>query len=877
MTHELLIPVLTNVGLSTIISAQQQGFNAKISHVAVGDGDQGSGPQGYVPDKTMVQLRNELNRTAISGGGQLMGKDQTQLHLTAVINDLVGEGEGETPTSDYSIYEIGFFLSSGELFAIYSVENVKIAEKVLGTDFVMMYDLTVSGAASENIVIDGSATLPQPLAKDNLLWGSNTVKIHTQQEFDSLFNSGKNEAMTIAENMTIILSPIQGAFEYKDSGQWKKMVAGKAEGNGFAITGFSQSDINPNSDTKVYSPAHGLNEGDQIVITNSHYYSHTFAVTNSSTDTFDIVILYQQGNLANGAWGGVGDNPHHTYNSRPAYILKNSLNLSSNTSIIGFNAHDTLVVKNQADIKINIIGSETQVISGVRLSGWSFDGRGNVKGLGGHFDGTNDGGAFYLEYAENCQLNCHIINHKTTANGGGIYCVSGTSKYITANYIISNAATLGSGAYGGTDLNYHFINCQGSELNRGISSIDHHKIIIEGDLKVTDLTVSGSADLPAATESTKGMSRIATVQEVVDGTESYALVTPALLSQALTILSININGPQQISSTSNDNMYSIEVPNASTYEWFGEGFIITPDSGTANVSVTPDYGILSDRTLYVKVTTTDNQVINRSLNIQIQRQTHILNPTENTSNISEGSIQAWTVPAGVSMITIAAWGAQGGNNNWASGGLGAYIKGDILVESGSEIKIVVGERGGIYSAPQAGGGGGSFIWLEGESMPLIVAGGGGGGGKLSDGREHGVITKNGNSGQTLHPTYVAGAGGIDGEGGEEGRGSQSSYSVGGGAGWKSNGKGSFPGLANPDFSGGLGNGIDGGFGGGGGADTDGAAGGGGYSGGGGGSWAGDSEKNGAGGGGGSYFADNAQNVVGRGGIRTGRGQVIISW
>ena len=92
-----------------------------------------------------------------------------------------------------------------------------------------------------------------------------------------------------------------------------------------------------------------------------------------------------------------------------------------------------------------------------------------------------------------------------------------------------------------------------------------------------------------------------------------------------------------------------------------------------------------------------------------------------------GSIVNWTVPAGVTKVTINAKGAQGGSNNQiaAAGGLGADITGTFLVTPGDVLKILVGGAGATSGSPS--GGGGSFVATSGN-VPMLVAGGGGGAG-----------------------------------------------------------------------------------------------------------------------------------------------------
>src|SRR6188768_3509342 len=89
-----------------------------------------------------------------------------------------------------------------------------------------------------------------------------------------------------------------------------------------------------------------------------------------------------------------------------------------------------------------------------------------------------------------------------------------------------------------------------------------------------------------------------------------------------------------------------------------------------------------------------------------------------------GTIQTYTVPAGMSSISVEAIGAQGG----ASGGLGASMYGEFTVTPGQVLSIIVGEEGhlqvGGNSQNSAGGGGGSFVY---DGSTLFIAAGGGGG------------------------------------------------------------------------------------------------------------------------------------------------------
>ena len=244
-----------------------------------------------------------------------------------------------------------------------------------------------------------------------------------------------------------------------------------------------------------------------------------------------------------------------------------------------------------------------------------------------------------------------------------------------------------------------------------------------------------------------------------------------------------------------------------------------------------------------------------------------------------GAIATYIVPAGVTSISIQAYGAKGGNTN---GGLGAGIYGEFTVVPGTLLNVVVGQQGIVNNCggpgASGGGGGGSFVWDPAmATTPLIAAGGGGGGNTNWPGTC--VIGGPGLAGENGGPGDGGAA--LGGVGGNGGRGDAPSGTGSGGGGWLTPGQnstwgdGCTGGTTVPTFSGGLGAtsfgpGGQGGFGGGGGAVC-GCGGGGGYSGGGGGN--GSSCR--AGGGGGGSFNDGI-NQVNAAGVRVGNGQVIIT-
>ena len=241
-----------------------------------------------------------------------------------------------------------------------------------------------------------------------------------------------------------------------------------------------------------------------------------------------------------------------------------------------------------------------------------------------------------------------------------------------------------------------------------------------------------------------------------------------------------------------------------------------------------------------------------------------------------GGQQTFTVPAGVTMITIQAKGAQGGTAILSTGtpGKGGSVTATIPVTAGESLHVFVGGQGrngqfsgsggsggfnggGAGHAVSGGGGGASDVrrLVTDLTSRLIVAGGGGG-------------TGMGNNGGVGGSGGVGGGGnGSNGIAATVGGGGQGGTLVAGGEGGTPNGS-----------AGSLGTGGSFGFG----TFGPGGGGGAGYFGGGGGGGApavpSSSVGAGGGGGGGSSFAiPSATGVIMEQGTQSGDGQVVISW
>src|SRR5438552_2943438 len=101
-----------------------------------------------------------------------------------------------------------------------------------------------------------------------------------------------------------------------------------------------------------------------------------------------------------------------------------------------------------------------------------------------------------------------------------------------------------------------------------------------------------------------------------------------------------------------------------------------------------------------------------------------------------GSADTFVVPAGVTTLTVEAWGGEGGPSSGTPvGGLGGYIKADIAVTPGETLDLGVGGGGttngfGAFgggapsSAVDGAGDGGGLSHVSRSGTFLVVAGAG---------------------------------------------------------------------------------------------------------------------------------------------------------
>jgi hypothetical protein len=252
--------------------------------------------------------------------------------------------------------------------------------------------------------------------------------------------------------------------------------------------------------------------------------------------------------------------------------------------------------------------------------------------------------------------------------------------------------------------------------------------------------------------------------------------------------------------------------------------------------------------------------------------TDILGPKFTETFAYTDTIQTFTIDAS-GYYAITAEGAAGGSGDGGQGGVGAKATGNVYLQAGARLELVVGGAG-ANAFDGGGGGGGSFVieTYDGTGtvdVKEVIAGGGGGGFRTNGG--NGQAQGNGGAGGGT----TGGGGGLAGAAGQG-----AASTVGAGGGGFTGGAGGTPGAGGAtlglSFGGGPGgapSGGGGGFGGGGGGGSVGGGGGGGYGGGGGGGYG-----SGGGGGGGSFVNPDAAGVKIAAGFNSGEanGAIIIA-
>lgn len=137
-----LVPAFTRAGLDAVLNAQADGFSARITHLAFGDG----GTSGYTPQGTETALRRERERVPI----HFSMKDGTGSFRV--------RGMGAPSQIEYWVREVGIVLEDGTLLALWSDPDRAITGRGPGAELEFDIKLVLAalpGDAFEIVVTSG--------------------------------------------------------------------------------------------------------------------------------------------------------------------------------------------------------------------------------------------------------------------------------------------------------------------------------------------------------------------------------------------------------------------------------------------------------------------------------------------------------------------------------------------------------------------------------------------------------------------------------------------------------------------------------------------------------------------------------------------------
>lgn len=135
---QTLQTIITDIGLDRVFNASNNGLQAQITHIALGDGS-------YSPDAGATALVNERQRVPVADTERL---SNNQIRLA-------GLADGDL---EYWVSEVGVFLEDGTLFAVWSDPSKTLGKKVEGASFTLAFNLALERVSADdlNIVVSGA-------------------------------------------------------------------------------------------------------------------------------------------------------------------------------------------------------------------------------------------------------------------------------------------------------------------------------------------------------------------------------------------------------------------------------------------------------------------------------------------------------------------------------------------------------------------------------------------------------------------------------------------------------------------------------------------------------------------------------------------------
>lgn len=128
-----LAVTITEQGLAECISAKESGIQAQIKWISAGD-------RAYTPSPTQKMLQNEKQRVEIS---EYKDMSATSLQCTAKFSG----------SAEYSIREIGIWLSTGTLLGVISERGTTLNYKAANAHVIIPFTMDLSALPTDSLEI----------------------------------------------------------------------------------------------------------------------------------------------------------------------------------------------------------------------------------------------------------------------------------------------------------------------------------------------------------------------------------------------------------------------------------------------------------------------------------------------------------------------------------------------------------------------------------------------------------------------------------------------------------------------------------------------------------------------------------------------------
>jgi len=124
----------TKAGLAELIDAKRLGIKGIITHVSAGD-------KGYIPSPDQQSLQHEIQRVEVASFEDL---STTQIRLGAKF----------TGDAEYEVREVGFWLESGTLLAVFSLPDQMLTYKSANSSWIQKFTLDISALPTDSITVE---------------------------------------------------------------------------------------------------------------------------------------------------------------------------------------------------------------------------------------------------------------------------------------------------------------------------------------------------------------------------------------------------------------------------------------------------------------------------------------------------------------------------------------------------------------------------------------------------------------------------------------------------------------------------------------------------------------------------------------------------